>query len=411
MVLSQESKGSHAQRLTKAEEQCVRPKDAVFDEIQSLLDENPVLQIQFFDSRVRQHLHVLFGTGGRQRLRAALKMVHARTLHKTRQDVQNWPAYLVTLLKHFDPQDSEVSQRGEAAEVVKNTAFSSVSTTPEKTDPETEHGMSYEADSAWEDGEEAYESLQEGKLTEKQADVDQFEGKLLEKQNRIDDLDGVLQKTVQNLKEKHKEVARLHKENERLTSTLEAELLRKVGGGLHFYVTDLVKRLGEKKAELDWHPAVDGERWQFLGHNGEWVSFPDCANSELMAKLRAGQERCEINIHGATYAIDFNQALQTNQRTGTTRAIRCFFNVPIHWRLTMKEAIHFLTPGASARTVQKVTDSQMLLRLQAVLNLSRARDDGSQCRCSHGSSHFEVLEAFQKYLCLATVPALCSYGS
>ena len=122
----------------------------------------------------------------------------------------------------------------------------------------------------------------------------------------------------------------------------------------------------------------------------------DCANSELMSKFRAGQDRCEINILGATYAIDFNQGLQTNQRTGTTRAIRCFFNVPIHWELTIKEAFDFLTPGANfTRTMQKVTDLQMLLRLQAVLNQSRARNDGSECWCAHGSSYFEVLEAFQ----------------
>ncbi|CAL1159395.1 unnamed protein product [Cladocopium goreaui] len=60
------------------------------------------LQMQFFDGRVRQHLHALLGNGGRQRLKAALTMVHTCTLHETRQDVKNWPAYLLTLLKGFD---------------------------------------------------------------------------------------------------------------------------------------------------------------------------------------------------------------------------------------------------------------------------------------------------------------------
>ena len=63
-----------------------------------------------------------------------------------------------------------------------------------------------------------------------------------------------------------------------MTSNLEAEVLQTVGGDLHFYVTDLVKRLGERKAELDWRPTVDGERWQFQGHGGEWVSFPVSRN-------------------------------------------------------------------------------------------------------------------------------------
>eukprot|EP00913_Durusdinium_trenchii_P000607 g561.t1 len=63
-----------------------RPKEEVFEEIQHVLKQSPVLQLQFFDFRVRQHLHALFGTGGRQRLKAALTMVHARTMHRTRQE-------------------------------------------------------------------------------------------------------------------------------------------------------------------------------------------------------------------------------------------------------------------------------------------------------------------------------------
>lgn len=84
-----------------------RAKDAVFEEIRSVLSANPALQFQHFDARVRQRLHGLHGSGGRQRVRDALSMIHSATMHKTRQDVKNWPAYLLTLLKKFDlPQGS-----------------------------------------------------------------------------------------------------------------------------------------------------------------------------------------------------------------------------------------------------------------------------------------------------------------
>lgn len=124
----------------------------------------------------------------------------------------------------------------------------------------------------------------------------------------------------------------------------------------------------------------------------------DRTNNELMDLFRKGVWDCEITIHRNTYTISCREGWQTNQRTGKTRRIRCFFGVPIHWKLTVQEAFGFLNPAGVhflAQTVQVVTDRKMVLRLQEVLNQSRARHDGTNCRCSHGDSTFEVLEAFQ----------------
>ncbi|CAJ1423407.1 unnamed protein product [Effrenium voratum] len=107
-----------------------RAKDEVFEEIRNVLNMNSALQIQFFDARVRQHLHALLGSGGRQRLNGGLSFVHTCTMNKKRQDVKNWPAYLVTLLKKFD-----MDTQKEAPELRLGPALSSVSTTPEKAEP------------------------------------------------------------------------------------------------------------------------------------------------------------------------------------------------------------------------------------------------------------------------------------
>merc|ERR1719329_884458 len=42
-------------------------------------------------------------TGGRGKVRDALTMVHEYTAQKSREAVKNWPAYLLTLLKKFEP--------------------------------------------------------------------------------------------------------------------------------------------------------------------------------------------------------------------------------------------------------------------------------------------------------------------
>ncbi|CAE7227037.1 unnamed protein product, partial [Symbiodinium pilosum] len=110
-----------------------RAKDEVFEEIRVILGMNSALQHQFFDARVRQHLHALHGSGGRSRLKAALQMVHQSTMNKSRQDVKNWPAYLVTLLKKFDAKLDADSIQAKPAPSSASTA----STTPEKVPPES----------------------------------------------------------------------------------------------------------------------------------------------------------------------------------------------------------------------------------------------------------------------------------
>ncbi|CAK9081307.1 unnamed protein product, partial [Durusdinium trenchii] len=131
-----------------------RAKDEVFEEIRNVLNANPALQIGFFDARVRQQLHALLGSGGRPRLKAALTFIHTCTMHKTRQDVKNWPAYLLTLLKKFDSDNQEEpsdrrskhempKQKTEKSEVK---VFSSASTTPEKASAEDAHSSDSEAD-------------------------------------------------------------------------------------------------------------------------------------------------------------------------------------------------------------------------------------------------------------------------
>ena len=45
--------------------------------------------------------------------------------------------------------------------------------------------------------------------------------------------------------------------------------------------------------------------------------------------------------------------------------------------------------------MRKVTSVDMLARLQEVLNQSIFRHDGASCTCFHGSSRFEVIEAYQ----------------
>ena len=126
-----------------------------------------------------------------------------------------------------------------------------------------------------------------------------------------------------------------------------------------------------------------------------FTSFFGCqdrANTELMGKFRTGHKQCELAVQGTTYVINFTEGWQTNQRTGTTRRIRCFFGVPIHWRVTMEEAVHFLTPGMNS--IRMVT-MEVVSSLEDLLNQSRARHDGSECWCSHGNSNFKVVEVFQ----------------
>jgi len=57
-----------------------------------------------FDFRVRRYLFGLRNSGGRQKVKDALAMIQTYTAQKTRASVKNWPAYLLTLLKKFEPE-------------------------------------------------------------------------------------------------------------------------------------------------------------------------------------------------------------------------------------------------------------------------------------------------------------------
>lgn len=84
-----------------------KAKDDVLADIETTLREaGSILQRSDFDSRVRRFLTALRGNGGnggRQKVRDALAMIHTYTSQKSRDSVTNWPAYLLTLLKRFEP--------------------------------------------------------------------------------------------------------------------------------------------------------------------------------------------------------------------------------------------------------------------------------------------------------------------
>lgn len=79
------------------------------DEIAVVVEEalampNAIVQKADFDSGVRRYLGALRGCqGGQQKVKDALAMIHTYTISKQRSSVKNWPAYLLTLLKRFEP--------------------------------------------------------------------------------------------------------------------------------------------------------------------------------------------------------------------------------------------------------------------------------------------------------------------
>jgi len=79
-----------------------RIKDEIFSEIRRLIDGRPALLLADFDFRVRQHLHALYGAGGKERMCSALATIGEATKSKDRHAVKNWPAYILCLLKKFD---------------------------------------------------------------------------------------------------------------------------------------------------------------------------------------------------------------------------------------------------------------------------------------------------------------------
>ena len=65
-------------------------------------------------------------------------------------------------------------------------------------------------------------------------------------------------------------------------------------------------------------------------------------------------------------------------------------SLPLHWNMRFHQGL----PG-NLMLLKKVTGTRALERLAKVLNGSRARHDGTVCKCVHGGSNFIVTEAYQ----------------
>eukprot|EP00438_Fugacium_kawagutii_P001121 Skav218112 [mRNA] locus=scaffold759:204027:222910:- [translate_table: standard] len=121
----------------------------------------------------------------------------------------------------------------------------------------------------------------------------------------------------------------------------------------------------------------------------------DRANKEVMKRFKEHHQSCQITIqHGQVYHIDFSQKSQMNLQTKKERKIRCFFGLPPHWEMTDEEALADLK-SASFEPIRRVTDGDMVSKLQRVLNQSLRRADGTCCTCPHGASEYVVKEAYQ----------------
>lgn len=99
-----------------------RARDEVFSEIIAVLKTNSIIQLADFDYRIRQHLHAMLGSGGRQKLHDALKAINDATAKKTRNDVKNWPAYLRKLLTKFEEDRASKDREARAQARVEQAA-------------------------------------------------------------------------------------------------------------------------------------------------------------------------------------------------------------------------------------------------------------------------------------------------
>ncbi|CAK9093854.1 unnamed protein product [Durusdinium trenchii] len=163
------------------------------------------------------------------------------------------------------------------------------------------------------------------------------------------------------------------------------------------------------------------------------------ASKLLMEDFLNGSEECYIDMGGRLYTISFKEMSQMNTVTQKLRRIRCCFPLPSHWELKDEDVLKSLkdtsknpqegsrspsqlsvqrslaarffdifgrgprSPSTTTQTcdvhpwkvVQKVEDQQTLSDLQDLLNQSLLRHDGTACNCLHGSSRFQLKEAFQ----------------
>lgn len=110
------------------------------------------------------------------------------------------------------------------------------------------------------------------------------------------------------------------------------------------------------------------------------------ANKELIVKARENHDAFQIVIDERTYDIEFKKGKKEVK-------IRCFVglpSLPLHWNARLHQGL-----SGNLRLLKKVTGKRTLESLAEVLNGSRARHDGTVCKCVHGSSNFIVTEAYQ----------------
>lgn len=158
-------------------------------------------------------------------------------------------------------------------------------------------------------------------------------------------------------------------------------------------ISHLEKQLAQKESErvlmaqrFATQPQVDGETWQYQTSRGKWISFPEPANKELIVKARENHDAFQIVIDERTYDIEFKKGKKEVK-------IRCFVglpSLPLHWNARLHQGL-----SGNLMLLKKVTGKRTLERLAEVLNGSRARHDGTVCKCVHGSSNFIVTEAYQ----------------
>jgi len=78
-----------------------RAKDEVLEEISTFVKANSLLRSADFDGPVKQRLHGVHGKGGRMAVREVLNGIKPFLVKDSRQQVKNWPAYIITLLRKF----------------------------------------------------------------------------------------------------------------------------------------------------------------------------------------------------------------------------------------------------------------------------------------------------------------------
>jgi hypothetical protein len=102
----------------------------IMEDIAAAVQNSNVLKMEDFDGRVKRFLSIVRSSGGKSKVKDALAMVHTYTNQKSREAVRNWPAYVLTLLKKFDPEAAAKAERP-------NTRNDTNHNPPSKTPPAT----------------------------------------------------------------------------------------------------------------------------------------------------------------------------------------------------------------------------------------------------------------------------------